>query len=1813
MNEARRTIFMNGIMKNFFLSILAAATLYSCVPTEINTTAQCGANESYDAIARKCLSTVVPLQPPKPTLTNVTLVEDGLPQSVKLTYTDVDGDQATACSVFSFSDGIDDVTDTCSCAGGVCSVILTPDPDFSGYAEFFYTLTDRNGVSAGQSVSVYVTPTNDAPSTTDVFVTADEGAVGQTYDISSYGTDPDMDTIYYVKVSDPIMGTIDSFDSVNGLFTYTSPEDDYGTYTFLYKVCDNGSPTLCSSNKTITITVNAVDDPPVANAVSVTGVEDAASIVGLSYSDVEGHIASACTVSSVTNGSITGACSCTAGGNCSVVITPDANFNSSAGSKVTFNYTVTANGLTSNLASGAITVSEVNDVPILSYIPSSLATTIPENTTVTLGTTDDLANYQFGVITDVDEGGSTLEDSQIISMNIQWTNISAPVATIVQKVDLYYNSVLKGSFTTGTDTTYIALDDTTDFDPSKLQIKVVPSANESGKVGLTISVKDDDGATTGPFSSIDIEFVATNDPPVIGDIDDIIINEADIRYSDSITITETSDSSEKSDDIWVAFDSSNTSLLPLTSNNIKVFYQYSNPDTSVTKSKVEVTWPGATGCDGRYWFAIPTDELLGLGVYDEDNSHYKVMLKFDSVDGVSGSSTVNLYAIDRNPATDPSCSNIATVTNKSFSYTVNPIGATHGGWKTISAFGQRKDRFGSAVTFNGQSSPYVYLAWNNFSTVNSGSSSSHTISGWHVFRRKTGEEYNFDAPLTLGITIDPNTFEYQDATVTANTVYYYMVRPVDSSGLELTIPTKEIFSEVRVFVPGDNLAFIHRWMMNKEVCTKMLASEDSSDPLKKIDPTNSYRCRFEGPGESYDSSDANLYYDIGHDLIVDVVEVGCPYSTNTEEPNCGSNGCIGTDHTAVTPSIVNSIFYNRSTGVCYKSDGAAWQEMDAVAAYVASYTDKSNNSFLPPLVNISQGKANEYCKARSNVTGDGFDVGQVGKFVLPTRLEQIAYSSWSSSYSYNEINDLEEGQFLNATSKCNASAASGVDAGYSDVDVPPTSYLYSLPGTKSSQIRSIYTGSKLVSGNELSELCISRYGIQDFVGNVAEWTRDRFICYAEGTANQFTCDGLTVALDPVNMLYDSDGNNPNYYDVIDSFFDSYSMDGLRGPCNDSSGGDGICDAEMTSWILYKESYFAGGFSFPTGMPINKDFASTYPYSGPSNYVLQIGSTSGIKSDDLQNDTFTLGTYNISLSPNYLAGVATGGSYKTTSEAGRYSVEFLPTVDIPSASAGRNIGSNAVISQLSDSEQQFAYINIGNEIEILSVIPLQGGQVDVTTVDPADGTGVLSASYNSAGRTLLVNFDSTLHDLDTVVATINAATGFSTEFSARVHSAATGTNNPTIGATGPTATSTALRVRPAYVNVGHGFTFQMVDTGGVALNITNTVISTTDVDVVLEIDDGVTTFTEIAAALNGSSPQYLAAEAVAGMGANTAVPLSVGLNFIPAVTFSVDYNDTTFVDMGTDVQVAIANNVAPGVPSYNPATQILTIEVNQNITTYSDLLTIIDPDSDGYINIDTNADTIADNDSLFRVFDNTANADGPLGVVGLRPIEKTLLITSQNELPSGEVTVNIVQNLSAGTSPTASYSGNTVTINIAPDNTSEDIEAELNADASAIISAKALTLTQGMGSQSKQTSSGDIVISANNTGVDANDYEILFVDSVTAGSEYVEFTSNQIKVHIEAGVTTASTAATLIDAHPVAGFLVDANVVAGHGDDVQGKFTAVKLKDGIENTENRREDIGFRCVAPINNAVYKVDSLHTYNYKDCSIAAGPDGEAKLICN
>ena len=103
----------------------------------------------------------------------------------------------------------------------------------------------------------------DVPTTSAVSASTNEDTA---VDITLSGADVDSgDTLTYSVVANPSNGTLGNISGSNNTVTYTPTANWNGTDTFTYKVNDG---TTDSNTSTVTVTVSAINDVPVATNVT---------------------------------------------------------------------------------------------------------------------------------------------------------------------------------------------------------------------------------------------------------------------------------------------------------------------------------------------------------------------------------------------------------------------------------------------------------------------------------------------------------------------------------------------------------------------------------------------------------------------------------------------------------------------------------------------------------------------------------------------------------------------------------------------------------------------------------------------------------------------------------------------------------------------------------------------------------------------------------------------------------------------------------------------------------------------------------------------------------------------------------------------------------------------------------------------------------------------------------------------------------------------------------------------------------------------------------------------------------------------------------------------------------------------------------------------------------------------------------------------------------------------------------------------------------------------------------------------------------
>ena len=160
------------------------------------------------------------------------------------------------------------------------TITYIPNLNYHGPDFFTYIVSDGKGGTDEEAVLITVIPVNDVPIVPNYSVTTDE-------DTPVSGTvigndDADGDSLSYSKGSDPSHGTV--IVNADGTWTYTPAPNYFGSDEFNVTVSDGNGGFATS---TISITVNSVNDAPVAvNETKVTD-EDTPLSDSVKGNDVE--------------------------------------------------------------------------------------------------------------------------------------------------------------------------------------------------------------------------------------------------------------------------------------------------------------------------------------------------------------------------------------------------------------------------------------------------------------------------------------------------------------------------------------------------------------------------------------------------------------------------------------------------------------------------------------------------------------------------------------------------------------------------------------------------------------------------------------------------------------------------------------------------------------------------------------------------------------------------------------------------------------------------------------------------------------------------------------------------------------------------------------------------------------------------------------------------------------------------------------------------------------------------------------------------------------------------------------------------------------------------------------------------------------------------------------------------------------------------------------------------------------------------------------------------------------------------------------
>jgi gliding motility-associated-like protein len=277
-----------------------------------------------------------------------TVSEDSATTSIDVIANDTDEEEDTLTLTLVNTSGIGTVSINLD---GV-SVDYTPSADFNGTEVITYTVSDGTDTASG-TLTVTVTPVNDAPVAIADTATVSEDTATTSIEVIANDTDVDSgDILSLTSVSTSGTGIV-SINSDGFSVDYTPSANFNGTEVITYTVSD-GTDTATG---TLTVTVTPVNDAPVAIADTATVSEDSATtsidVIANDTDEEEDTL-----TLTLVNTSGIGTVSINLDG-VSVDYTPSADFN---GTEV-ITYTI-SDGTDTATGTLTVTVTPVNDAPI---------------------------------------------------------------------------------------------------------------------------------------------------------------------------------------------------------------------------------------------------------------------------------------------------------------------------------------------------------------------------------------------------------------------------------------------------------------------------------------------------------------------------------------------------------------------------------------------------------------------------------------------------------------------------------------------------------------------------------------------------------------------------------------------------------------------------------------------------------------------------------------------------------------------------------------------------------------------------------------------------------------------------------------------------------------------------------------------------------------------------------------------------------------------------------------------------------------------------------------------------------------------------------------------------------------------------------------------------------------------------------------------------------------------------------------------------------------------------------------------------------
>ena len=495
--------------------------------------------------------TVIPVNDPPGFTTggNQTVLEDAGPQSVANWATNIspgpsnESSQTVTFNVTNNNNSLFSVQPGISSDG---TLTYTPAPDANGSATVTVTLSDDGGTANGgddtsdpQTFTITVTAVNDPPGFTagsNQTVPEDAGpqsVVNWATNISPGPANESAQTVTFnVSNNNNSLFSVQPAISSSGTLTYTPAANAYGITTVTVSLSDNGGTANggqdTSGEQTFTITVTAVNDPPVVGNIPDQSVPEGSSFTPINLDNYVHDVDNADSEITWTYSGNT-ELQVSIVNRIATITIPSAAWYGSE----TITFTATDPGALSDSDDATFTVSAVNDPPVVGDIPDQ---TIAEGSSFDPISLDDYVEDNEDPDSDIIwtfSGNSAL----IVSIVNRIATITTPDEDWNGSETITFTATDQGGLSNSDDATFTVTPVNDAPVVSGIPDQTIPEGSTFTSINLDNYVSDVDNADN------EISWVATGNSEltvsIVNRVATIIIPDADWYGYETITFTAT--------------------------------------------------------------------------------------------------------------------------------------------------------------------------------------------------------------------------------------------------------------------------------------------------------------------------------------------------------------------------------------------------------------------------------------------------------------------------------------------------------------------------------------------------------------------------------------------------------------------------------------------------------------------------------------------------------------------------------------------------------------------------------------------------------------------------------------------------------------------------------------------------------------------------------------------------------------------------------------------------------------------------------------------------------------------------------------------------------------------------------------------------------------------------------------------------------------------------------------------------------------------------------------------------------------------------